>query len=37
MTICNHHLEQLGHIFERYKTKCCDAINQHKRKVNEQK
>ena len=31
--LCNHHLEQFGHIFERDKTKCCGVINQHKRKV----
>ena len=33
MTICNHHIELFGRIFERKETKCCGILTQHKRKV----
>ena len=37
MTICNHYLEQFGHIFEINKTKCYGVISQHTRKDKGQK
>ena len=33
MTICFHHEQMFGNVFERYATKCCGILNSHRRKT----
>lgn len=33
MTICFHHKQIFGNVFERYATKCCGILNNHRRKT----
>ena len=37
MTICFHHEQIFGNVFERYATKCCGILNNHRRKPKDQK